>query len=143
MGWPEIGPPLQVARGRTRLAHSDSGTAPERRRFRVYVAGPYTHGDVDANVAAAMAAADALIRAGFSPYVPHLWHFQHVAHPQPYAVWTAVDLVWLEGCQALLRLPGYSPGADMEVVAASKMGIPVFDSLEDVVSWVRSVHHTD
>ena len=82
-----------------------STVAPARRRIRVYVAGPYTHGDVARNVAAAMRAADALIRADAAPFVPHLSHFQHMAHPQPYEVWTALDFAWLETCEALLRLP--------------------------------------
>ena len=88
-----------------------STVAPARRRIRVYVAGPYTHGDVARNVAAAMRAADALIRADAAPFVPHLSHFQHMAHPQPYEVWTALDFAWLEVCDALLRsvLPPFGP----------------------------------
>ena len=38
-------------------------------------------------------------------------HFQHMAHPQPYEVWTALDFAWLEVCDALLRsvLPPFGP----------------------------------
>lgn len=107
------------------------------RRLRVYVAGPYTHGDVARNVAAALAAADALIRAGAAPFVPHLSHFQHMAHPQPYETWTALDLAWLEVCDAILRLPGHSPGADAEEAWCQAHGLPVFNSLDPLVAWIR------
>ena len=116
----------------------DASTVPaEKRRIRVYVAGPYTHGDVARNVAAAMLAADGLIRAGAAPFVPHLSHFQHMAHPQPYEVWTALDFAWLEACDALLRLPGHSPGADAEVAWCKAHGVPVFDSMDALVGWIR------
>ncbi len=104
-----------------------------RKLKKVYVAGPYTHGDVEENVAAAMLAADALIRAGMAPYVPHLWHFQHAAYLQPYEVWTALDMEWLRVCDAVVRIPGRSPGADAEVAEARRLGIPVFGSVEEAV----------
>jgi nucleoside 2-deoxyribosyltransferase len=108
-------------------------------RARVYIAGPYSSGDVEANVEEAMAAAAALIEAGAAPFVPHLSHYLHARRPQPYEVWIEIDLAWLEGADALLRLPGHSPGADIEVGAALKRGILVFHSLEDAVSWVRAL----
>ena len=32
-----------------------------------------------------------------------------------YETWMEYDLAWLGACEALLRLPGHSPGADREV----------------------------
>ncbi len=110
----------------------------ERRRCRVYVAGPYTGGDVARNVAEAMRAADALIRADCAPYVPHLSHFQHMAHPQSYDVWLELDFEWLAVCDALLRLPGHSPGADAEVSWCEEHGVPVLHSLDGLTSWLDS-----
>ncbi len=98
---------------------------------RVYIAGPYTRGDVARNVAVAMAAADTLIRAGFAPFVPHLSHFQHMAHPQPYETWTRLDFAWLAVCDAMVRPPGDSPGADAEEAWCRAHGIPV-------IAWQRS-----
>ena len=38
----------------------------------------------------------------------------------------------LQHCDAVLRLPGESKGADQDVAIAQKRGIPVYSSLEDV-----------
>ena len=60
-----------------------------------------------------------------------------MAHPQPYEAWTALDFAWLEVCDALLRLPGHSPGADAEEAWCQAHGLPVFDSLDPLVAWIR------
>lgn len=39
---------------------------------------------------------------------------------------------------AILRLPGKSPGADMETEFAAQNNIPVFHSVEDLYTWVDS-----
>jgi hypothetical protein len=96
---------------------------------RVYIAGPYTKGDVAQHVRNAVEAADKLLKAGHLPYVPHLTHFWHLLFPGPYEQWMALDLGWLSTCQALVRLPGESKGADIEVAEARRLGIPVFDSV--------------
>ena len=38
----------------------------------------------------------------------------------------------LERCDALLRVPGESRGADLDVVRARDLGLPVFHQLEDI-----------
>lgn len=102
----------------------------QRRRPRyVFVAGPYTGGDVAENVRAAIQAAESLRRAGFIPFLPHLTHFWHLVTPAPYQAWIDYDAAWLERCDALVRLPGDSPGADGEVALARRRGIPVFEGV--------------
>lgn len=96
---------------------------------RVFVSGPYTLGDVAVNVKNAMDAGNDLINAGFYPFVPHLSHFMHMAHPQQYEKWLELDLRFLECCDVLVRLSGDSSGADKEVAHARKLGIPVYFSL--------------
>jgi hypothetical protein len=98
---------------------------------RVYVAGPYTNGDTEANVASAIDAADALLLAGHAPFLPHLTHFWHLRHGHQWSEWLALDLVWLEQCEALVRLPGESPGSDREVERARELGIPVFGGVDE------------
>lgn len=98
---------------------------------KIYIAGPYTGGDVAQNVRNAIEAANVLIENGFAPYVPHLSHFQHMLYPQEYEKWMEIDLVWVDTCDALVRLPGLSPGADREVEFATKIGIGVYIGLED------------
>lgn len=96
---------------------------------RIYVAGPYTHGDVALNVRNACGAAASLAALGFAPFVPHLAHFWHMMFPRPYEEWLALDLAFLPTCDALLRLPGPSSGADGEVAEAHRLGIPVFTDI--------------
>ncbi len=101
-------------------------------RIKVYVAGPYSKGDVALNVRRAMDTADLLVDLGFVPFVPHLTHFWHMAFPRPYEFWLEYDNEFLPYCDALLRLPGESSGADAEVDVTKKWGIQVFHDIEDL-----------
>jgi hypothetical protein len=103
---------------------------------KIYVAGPYTHGDVAVNVRNAMEAGLMIINAGHAPYVPHLSHFLHMQEPQSYETWLEMDMVWVDTCDALVRLPGYSPGADREVARAEERKIPVLRSAQELVWWL-------
>lgn len=100
-----------------------------KQRTIVYVAGPYTKGDVAANVAAAISAAEVLLNNGYAPYVPHLTHFWHMMHPHTYECWMDLDGVFLRKSHAILRLPGESPGADAEV-SSEMHRVPIFFNLD-------------
>ena len=115
------------------LAHLADEIAHERgeRLPRVYVAGPYTHGDVAHNVRAAIFCGDWLAERGCVPFVPHLSHLWHTVSPHSYRFWIEQDLAWLRVCDALVRLPGKSQGADGEVAQANAMELPVFLWPED------------
>jgi nucleoside 2-deoxyribosyltransferase len=106
---------------------------------RIYIAGPYTQGDVGVNMGRALSAANYLIEHGFAPFVPHLFHFLHMMHPQSYEVWLEQDMVWLAQCDALLRLSGDSPGADREVYWARTYHVPVYDydSINDLLEAMK------
>lgn len=97
----------------------------------VYVAGPYTKGDVAVNVARAMEIGNEVIAAGYFPFVPHLSHFLHMQKPQPYEVWTKMDFAFIEKCDCMIRFLGDSSGADAEVVLADKMGMQVIYETEN------------
>lgn len=105
---------------------------------KIYVAAPYTKGDVAVNVKTAMDMASKLIELGYAPFCPHLTHFLHMAHPQPYETWLELDNAFLPHCDALLRLDGESSGADKEVAFAISLGIPVFYSLGDLIIRFKS-----
>lgn len=105
------------------------------RRLRVYIAGPYTKPDPCVNTNRACRVWDDLWHLGFAPFCPHWSHFQHTMRPLPYADWLAFDLEWLPACDALLRLDGESSGADAEVEAARKIGMPVVHSVEELLAW--------
>jgi hypothetical protein len=100
----------------------------------VYVAGPYSKGDVGANVRRAYEAARALADAGLAAFVPHHTHFWHLLFPRPYEDWLDLDLAFLPCCDAVLRLPGASTGADNEVTRAESLGIPVFTDLDALIA---------
>ena len=95
-------------------------------KLRIYVAGPYTKGDVAINVRNAIEAGNTLVDVGFAPYIPHLTHFWHLVCPRPYEEWLDLDNQFLPCCDAVLRLEGESSGADKEVELAKSLGIPVF-----------------
>lgn len=101
---------------------------------KVYIASPYTKGDIALNVKNSMDAATTLMDLGFAPFCPLLTHFLHIAHPRPYQDWVAWDNEWVVVCDALLRLPGDSRGADAEVQLAKQYHIPVFSSIRDLLS---------
>ena len=94
--------------------------------MRVYIAGPYQHPGPVENTRKAILAAERLIAAGHTPYIPHLTLFWHLVAPHEVAFWYAHDIEWLRVCDALVRLPGESKGADEEVRIARDMGMPIY-----------------
>lgn len=120
----------------------------------VYIAGPISKGDLAHNVNQGTAAFVALAKAGFAPICPHwsvyakpaAWmHFgdgrrvECVATAMgndgmTHADWMGIDLPFVSASAAVLRLPGESTGADMEVAHAVKNGIPVFLTVEAIVA---------
>lgn len=99
---------------------------------RVFVAGPYTTGDVAINVRDAYEAATQLADLGFAPFVPHATHFWHFLFPRPYEFWLKIDAQFLPCCDAVLRLPDASNGADKEVELARNLGIPIFIGINEL-----------
>jgi hypothetical protein len=112
----------------------------------ILIAGPYRSGTHDdpqllaANLAALEEAAWPLFHAGHLPMIgewvalPVLRGAGGVGVADPIAAEimypTAERL--LERCDAVLRLPGTSRGADQDVALAQKRGIPVYFSMSDV-----------
>lgn len=104
----------------------------------IYIAGPYTHPDPVANTREAILVGMALYEhEGAVPIVPHLSILAHLIEPRPVDFWYRFDLGLLERCDALLRLPGESTGADNEVVWALENGISVFTDKQELIAWVR------
>ena len=107
--------------------------------MKVYIAAPYTKGDVSVNVGKAIKAGNCLLDYGFIPFVPHLNHFMHMHHFRNYEEWMQYDMEWLEACDAVYRLPGESPGADRECARAMELGIPVFtDGMPGLIHYRNS-----
>jgi hypothetical protein len=100
---------------------------------KIYVSGPLTEGDRLLNVRNAILAANILLEAGDFPFCPHLTIMWDLIIPQSYDTWMRWDLTWLESCDALLRLPGPSKGADIEVAKAKDLKLPVYYNIEDLL----------
>lgn len=84
----------------------------------MYIAGPYTKGDVVLNVRKAIWAAEVLASNGFLPFIPHLFITWHMISPHKIDFWYELDLEFLAHCDVILKLPGESIGADKEVASA-------------------------
>lgn len=107
--------------------------------IKIYIACPYTKGDVAVNVKKSIDAAGELFDLGFNVFNPlSMSHFQHMMHPKNYNHWMKVDYDWIGSCDAILRLPGLSEGADMETEYAEKRGIPVFTDIVDVEYFFKN-----
>lgn len=102
------------------------------KKYKVYIASPYTLGDVAVNVKNQIDCFSKLLDMGLTPFAPLLSHFVHMAHPKDYNVWMEQDLIWIKSCDFLLRLPGESSGADKEIEFAKKHGIPVYYTIEEL-----------
>jgi nucleoside 2-deoxyribosyltransferase len=105
------------------------------KKLKIYLASPYTKGDVGINVKNSFEAYDVLLKNNFLPFAPLTSHFIHMMYPQDYNTWLEIDLEWLKVCDAVLRLPGESRGADIEVEYAEKNNIPVFYNYSDLMRW--------
>ena len=100
--------------------------------MRIYIAGPYTKPDPEQNTLDAILAGDYVASLGHVVFIPHLTHFWEKQIHHTYDFWMQQDFEWLKCCDALLRLPGESAGADREVALAKESGIPVYYSVWDI-----------
>lgn len=115
----------------------------------VYIASPYTGGDVAINTHYQCRIFDKLLDDGKVLPVAPLWsHFQHTAFPRKYQDWIDYDQAMLPLYDACLRLNAQlqgldyfqkeSSGADGEVETFEKLGRPIFYSVEELYKWVDS-----
>ena len=79
-----------------------------------------------------MGAARALIEAGFAPFCPHLTYHVDPGEEIPHSTWMEIELPWVACSDAVLRLPGESVGAEIEVTHAERLGVPVFRSIAEL-----------
>lgn len=100
--------------------------------MKIYIASPYTHGDTLINIRRQIDAAEQLRSLGHLPFWPLHAHYWHEVHPHGWQFWLNMDLEWIAHMDAVLRLPGESAGADVEVAHAIALGLPVFYSIDDI-----------
>ena len=98
----------------------------------VYLATPYTKGDVAINVHNAIKLAEQIVQLGHTPYIPIWTHLWHIVSPHPWEYWMKMDEVIMLRCDCVLRNGGESIGADMEIEKAKQAGMRVFFSIEEI-----------
>ena len=108
----------------------------------IYIAGPLEKPDPAINARNAVQVANEVLNMGYIPFCPHLSLFWQYLVDRPYQDWINYDLEWLKKCDALIRIPGKSKGADIECEAAKKMGIPIYFGLDGFVTSVNLQHKT-
>ena len=102
----------------------------------VYLAAPYSSNPTR-NVHEATLLGLDLWRAGaVTPYVPHWSMLGDLIMPMSYDEWLAFDRDVILHCDAVLWVPGTSPGAELEVAFAEENRIPVFSTVEALMVWV-------
>lgn len=91
----------------------------------VYVAGPITSnpfGCVRESVPVFLE----LREMGLVPFMPQWSVLPEMIEKIDYEVWLEHDFDIIRHCQAIVRLPGDSPGADREGMFGAELGIPIF-----------------
>jgi len=112
-----------------------------KQKIAVYIASPYGIGDKVQNVKNSLQVADQLLGLGFLPFCPLLSHYWHALSYKSWATWIEIDKQWVLRCDALLRLPGESRGADIEWAFALENGIPAFLDIDDLITWGKEQNH--
>ena len=118
----------------------------------ILIAGPYRSGTADdpdllaANLRALEEAAWPVFRAGHVPMIGE-WvalpvmrgaGSTAVGDPVSEQVLYPTAERLLQHCDAVLRLPGASTGADQDVRIAEERGLPVFHRVEDIPGYVAA-----
>ena len=124
-----------------------------RRNIVVYISGPYSGEDeleVRKNIERADFAAQEVWKQGFTAICPHLNTALFGSREGPlkranltHSDYLAGDLSIVSRCDAVLTVGNYeeSKGAKMEVAHALINGIPVFNNLNDLISWSSQVYY--
>ena len=106
----------------------------------IYIASPYTsYDDKQAAVNVQIDAFAALRDAGHQPIAPLLSHYVDECHPASYERWMQWCLAMVSVADLVVRLPGDSIGADLEVAEAKRRGIPVVYGVEAAAPY-QGVH---
>lgn len=108
----------------------------------VYISGPFSSNPTG-NTNRACILWASLRANGLTPICPHWSIIQDTLTPLTHQQWIDYDLEIVARCDAVLRFPGDSAGADMEVKYANEHGIPVFYTTRDLYEWKNSLCGTE
>lgn len=109
--------------------------------FVAYVGGPmHGSGVLEENVHKAVVVAEELRAAGVMVVLPHLSVLWNMIHPHVAEFWLENDFALLRRCDVMLRLPGESPGTDLEAALCNVLGIPVVTEVTNVIDLCHGRH---
>ena len=109
--------------------------------LRIYIAGPYTGNGSEeqkkTNVFSARYAQKRLTKRGHYPHCPHAMTEQLDGilggGEEEHEYFMRLDLMYIQQMMdAILRLPGESPGGDLEVKLAERLGLPIYHRVDEV-----------
>lgn len=110
----------------------------------IYVASQYTVGVAEENVQAQIEAGHKIMDLGHCAILPLLTHYMNAWRNRPWLEWMTCDYELIHRSDALIRLPGPSKGADLEVELAQKLGKPVFFFWDELEDWLEQFNtHTE
>jgi hypothetical protein len=101
----------------------------------VYIAGPY-RGDIAGNIARARNAAFILAGHNIWFHCPHS-HTALMDGAAPDEFFLELDKHYLKICSCIYLLEGWgkSTGTLSEIALAKQMGLPIFESIEEVIKY--------
>ena len=108
-------------------------------QIRVYVAGPYRNPDVIGlfgNIRRGLElSVETLLKAGFAVYCPWSDFLFLLIKDIPVKILQANSMGWLKASDAVLVAPNWmdSKGATAELIEATKLGIPIFFTVEGLL----------
>lgn len=118
---------------------AEQALAAAKTKKRVFICSPYTKPDPAVNINTSVKMFNRLMDDDKCVPVNMLWtHFYHCIMPRSYENWLAYCMSFLPLCHAVLRMPGESSGVDREVQIAKDLGIPVFESVEELYRFLES-----
>lgn len=104
----------------------------------IYISGPISSKDgftIEQNVANALSVFFDCLRRGWPAFLPHATAIYPTAYTAiSYADWLQYDLAVINRCTHMLMLPRWSTsiGATIEREHAHSIGIPVYETIEDL-----------
>jgi len=104
----------------------------------IYIAGPITKGDHPVNIRNGIDAFDHIARLGGIPFCPMFDFLYRMVYPDgmSYDALLDYDKQIILRCDAVMRLPGESKGADIEEKFAKENHIPFFVDWEALAMWI-------
>lgn len=115
---------------------------------RVYVAGPYNADnvvDVLRNVRVGITSSVEAVKGGLSVFCPFLDFHYGLISELSLEDYRRNSIEWVKVSDVVLLLPGWenSAGTRDELAEASKYGIPVFESINDILRWEYSLEEPE